>query len=216
MPTKSRTVLYAGPSLNDISRKLIQENNIRLLPPIERHQIPKLSEGFQGTIIIADGVFRQNLAVGHAEIRHAITRGIRIWGLSSMGAIRAYEMQTLGMRGYGKVFDWFQKEEDFQDDEVALLHSPVPPYASASEPLVHFRECLIDLIEKKSINQNIADLIIGHLKNLFFGDRTMDLFFQLLEQHKCSNIRLIKKEFNKYRIKEIDLELFLRNRIWDK
>ena len=38
-----------------------------------------------------------------------------------MGAIRAREMAHLGMRGFGRVFERFVAEDDFQDDEVALL-----------------------------------------------------------------------------------------------
>ena len=71
-----------------------------------------LKQEFEGNIVIVDGIFQQVIAVGHAEIREALEKGIDILGMSSMGAIRAYEMRDLGMKGYGKVYDWFFRMED--------------------------------------------------------------------------------------------------------
>ena len=73
-----------------------------------------------------------------------------MWGLSSMGAIRAREMAHLGMRGYGSVYAPFATEGDFQDDEVALLHEPNAPYRPVSEPLVHLREAVAHLASERS------------------------------------------------------------------
>ena len=98
-------------------------------PPVRRLDVAKLTatERRPGTLVIVDGLFHDTLAVGHAEIREAMRRGWRVWGLSSMGAIRAREMAPLGMKGFGRVFERFEAEADFQDDEVALLHEPRPP-----------------------------------------------------------------------------------------
>ncbi len=96
---------------------------------------------------IVDGQFLRCLSVGHAEIRLAIAKSWQVWGLSSMGAIRACEMKHLGMRGYGEVYQWYCRDECFRDDEVALMHRPNPPYDAVSEPLIHIRVWLQELVK---------------------------------------------------------------------
>src|SRR5580700_6059608 len=136
--TDDRPHLFVGPTLASSPRARLLTKGFRLHRPIRRHDIDALlAERRQpGIVVIVDGVFHDTLAVGHAEIRTALGLGWRIWGLSSMGAIRAREMSSLGMRGFGRVFERFMAEEDFQDDEVALLHEPNAPYRPVSEPLV--------------------------------------------------------------------------------
>lgn len=214
MELKLPIVIYAGPSLNSNSTSLIKEKSLDLRPPIKRHDIPELlSEGFEGTIVIVDGVFHQNLALGHAELRNALEKGIQIFGLSSIGAIRAYEMRFLGMKGYGKVFNYFMNEDDFQDDEVALKYFPLPPYTEMSEPLVHFRVCIDYLIETKRITDEHGVEIISNLKSRYFGDRTMKLFLNLLSQYSNEFAEFVRDDFDRFRIKKIDLVNFLKNEI---
>ena len=208
-------ILFAGPSLTEQSKQLITAD-IEHRPPVVRGDIEALTaSNFQGTIGIVDGYFNQNLAVGHAEIREAIKKGCTIYGLSSMGAIRAYEMQISGMKGYGKVYNWFFTEEDFQDDEVALLHSEGPEYIAVSEPLIHFRACIQFLINQKILNNSEGDTIIKTLKSLYYGKRTRLLFYKLLSTFNKVDINWIKSNFRLFRIKQLDLEYFLASRIWE-
>ena len=65
----------------------------------------------------------------------AIEQGWTVFGLCSMGAIRAYELRNFGMKGVGKVYQRFFQMEDFQDDELALFHEPVFPFTL---PFVNF------------------------------------------------------------------------------
>ena len=120
--------LFAGPSLWPIkeSHKGLLDQ-VYLRPPIKRGDLVALHDMcVPASVAIVDGVFHQVPAVGHQEIRSLLRAGWRIWGLSSMGAIRAYELREHGMEGYGFVFDWFCQNTDFRDDEVALLHLPTP------------------------------------------------------------------------------------------
>ena len=127
-------VMFVGPTLGEgrRARSLAAARGVRLRPPVKRRDLSnflaKVRRQRPGVICIVDGVFHDRLAVGHAEIREALERGWRVWGLSSMGAIRAREMQSLGMRGFGRIYELFNTGRDFQDDEVALLHEPTAPY----------------------------------------------------------------------------------------
>lgn len=122
-------------------------------------------------MVICDGVFASAPAVSHAELCAAIDAGWEVWGVSSIGAIRAHEMRSIGMRGYGWVYDQFSRYLDFTDDELCLLHLPEAPYLSLTEPLVNVRYAL----EKRGAALGMDDcaqrLVIERLRELWFGDR---------------------------------------------
>jgi hypothetical protein len=197
-------VLFAGPSLSKRARVLAR-TAVELRRPIRRGDIAELIRRCKpGTVIIADGVFHDTLAVGHAEIREALDRGWAVWGLSSMGAIRAREMAPLGMRGFGRVFDRFCKDDDFQDDEVALLHEPRAPYRAVSEPLVHLRELIEHVIAAKIVEETRAREVLSDLKSRWYGERTLKGTLRALGVAPDS-----VGDVNRFRIKSIDLEDFL-------
>jgi hypothetical protein len=60
-------------------------------------------------LILIDGEFSQNLSVGIKEIIYALLFPAleeRVYGASSMGALRAADTAHWGMIGHGKIFDW--------------------------------------------------------------------------------------------------------------
>ena len=60
-----------------------------------------------------------------------------------MGALRAAELHSFGMRGVGRIFEAFRDGALEDDDEVAVLHGPAEiGYLAASEPMVNIRETL--------------------------------------------------------------------------
>ncbi len=219
----SNWILFAGPTLAGIEQlhSLLPEG-ATLLPPVRRGDLPPVDCPPRGTpagvIAIVDGLFHQHLAVGHREIRDALEAGWQVWGLSSMGAIRAYEMRRLGMRGFGRVYERFLREEDFQDDEVALLHEPDPPYRAQSEPLVHLREALERWAAAGWLRAADAGAIAADLKRRWYGERTLPLFRSLvMERVPPALLARLTAElagFDRYRVKSLDLADFLRSRPW--
>jgi hypothetical protein len=179
MRARTNVIMFAGPTLAESrrARSLARARGVGIRPPIRRRDLPQLlaktRKANPGVICIVDGVFHDTLAVGHAEIRETLARGWRVWGLSSMGAIRAREMQTLGMRGFGRVFDLFNDSADFQDDEVALLHEAARPFRPPSEALVHQRAALRHLVGSGLVGQFAALAVIDALKRRWYGERTM-------------------------------------------
>src|SRR5690348_14464795 len=53
---------------------------------------------------IIDGFFDRSASVWHKEILWALEAGVRVFGASSMGALRAAELEVFGMEGYGDIF----------------------------------------------------------------------------------------------------------------
>jgi len=70
----------------------------RFLPPVRRGDLPQLPSSVKMVGII-DGVFLSESAVGHREIIDLLKRGVTVVGGGSMGALRAAELQDLGMIG---------------------------------------------------------------------------------------------------------------------
>ena len=203
---KLQTTIFAGPSLTPSAVQLINEKGYALLPPIKRGDlVTLLDNGFRGRVVIADGVFQQVLSVGHREIMNAIAGGCEVYGVSSMGAIRAFELRNSGMRGYGKVYSLFFEFEDFMDDEVALLFGATPPYRVMSEPLVHFRECINYLVIQEKISQRAGQAIIGKMKELYFGERTILFFKELILAHTGRHLTELINNFESFRCKCSDL-----------
>jgi hypothetical protein len=209
--------LFAGPSLTPAAAAHARRSQIVILPPAKRGDVGRLAaERKPATLVLADGRFHDAMSVGHAELRDAIDRGWQVWGVSSLGAIRAYEMRHLGMRGYGNVYRLFYKFADFQDDEVALLHAPRPPYTAASEPLVHMRYALGYLVRCALIQPAQATRILKTLKGLWYGFRTLALFAELA----AAGARIGKRQgvghaiadFDRFRVKQKDLAALLATR----
>jgi hypothetical protein len=213
------TFLFAGPTLARarIIDPALPLAGIDIRLPVKRGDVPFIIKENKepGTLILVDGLFHYEMAVGHAEIRSALHRGWTVWGLSSMGAIRAREMSALGVKGYGQVYELFcQENMDFRDDEVTLLHDVAPTYAELSEPLAHIRVALAALVERRIIAEDIRGQVVAELENMWFGDRTLPwLVHQLRElaPGHDDELRELVTSFDRYRVKSLDLIRFLRD-----
>ena len=218
--SKERVVMYVGPTMAPSPRaRALARGSVRVRPPVRRLDVAKLVEAERepGVLVIVDGVFHDKLAVGHAEIRDAIDAGWQVWGLSSMGAIRAREMAPLGMRGFGRVFERFMGEEDFQDDEVALLHEGTAPYRAVTEPLVHLRAAIGHLVERGIVTETDATAVVADLKSRWFGERTVRGTIEALVRRAREAADAIRREmsdFRRFALKTSDLERFLEQQPW--
>jgi hypothetical protein len=208
--------MFAGPTLARARRidPALSLHGFEIRSPAKRGDVATLVAHVPaGTIVLVDGLFHQNLAVGHVEIRDALAAGWRVWGLASMGAIRAREMSHLGMHGFGRVFEMFcSPDKDFRDDEVVLLHAPGPGYAELSEPLVHLRIALADFATRALLSDAVAGAITDQLAGMYFGDRTLRRFGELVAQAAGPGFDPLA-DFDAHRIKSHDLLAFVRDSV---
>jgi hypothetical protein len=169
-------IMYVGPTAHGLDLDSIIPSGIEIRPPARRGDVDELvgSREDPGLIFIVDGTFQSFPSVGHAEIRNAMDKGWTVWGLCSIGAIRAAEMRSLGMHGFGTVYKMYADDPEFDDDEVALLHSPEAPFISMSEPMVQIRSFLAELLERRVITADALNDTIHELKNRWYGERTKD------------------------------------------
>ena len=105
--------------------------------PIARGELLADITGRCNVVIIIDGKFNQSLAVSPSEILDALRAGIRVYGSSSMGAMRACELEPYGMIGHGAIFELIKLQPAFHDD---LLGQVFP----AGRP-EHAQHAFIDL-----------------------------------------------------------------------
>ena len=120
---------------------------------------------------LIDGVFHQECAVAHREILTAIKKGVRVVGASSMGALRAAEMDTLGMVGIGEIYRMYKSGELESDDEVALVFDPSSGLA-LSEPLINIRFTLKRAREEGIIDAAEHDALLASARSVFYPQRT--------------------------------------------
>jgi len=164
-----RIIVFLGPSLERESAETILAAEYR--PPAKRGDLLRAA-GDGATIIgLIDGVFHQESAVAHREILAAIRMGVRVVGSSSMGALRAAEMDTLGMTGIGEVYRMYRSGELVSDDEVALVFDPESGL-SLSEPLVNIRFTLEEAERQGIVTARDHAALLAAARSIFYPQRT--------------------------------------------
>jgi len=164
-----KIIVFLGPSLDLTTAEKILPAEYR--PPAKRGDL--LAAVHDGATIIGlvDGVFHQESAVAHREILTAIKKGVRVVGASSMGALRAAEMDTLGMVGIGEIYRMYKSGELESDDEVALVFDPSSGLA-LSEPLINIRFTLKRAREEGIIDAAEHDALLASARSVFYPQRT--------------------------------------------
>lgn len=166
-------------------------------PPIQHGDLYSLALEAGASVLIIDGLFHQSAAIRHKEILDLIARGVNIFGASSMGALRASELSTLGMYGIGDVYRLFQSGAVDSDDEVAVVHlSEEDDYRQISEPLVNFRIALNHGVSADILTQEEAAAVLKVVQRMPFTVRTWKNLVRTVEtmnsQHglasKCSTL----------------------------
>ena len=164
-----KIIVFLGPSLDLAAAKKIL--SAHFLPPARRGDLLTAAERGATIIGLIDGVFHQESAVARREILTAIKKGVKVVGASSMGALRAVEMDTLGMVGVGEIYRMYKSGELESDDEVALVFDPSSGLA-LSEPLINIRFTLKRAMREGIITLAEHDLLLASARSLFYPKRT--------------------------------------------
>jgi hypothetical protein len=168
-----KAVIFLGPSLPvDEARKVL--GDAIYLPPARQSDLLSAATRYRPDVIgLVDGEFGQALSVWHKEILFALERGIRVFGASSMGALRAAETDVYGMVGVGEVYRMYASGEINDDDEVALAHGlDEVGYRGLSEPMVNIRATFRRALAEAVVTQPEHDALVAEAKAMFFPERT--------------------------------------------
>ncbi|KKG14879.1 TfuA domain protein core [Methanosarcina sp. 2.H.T.1A.6] len=166
---KERAVIFTGNSIRHEDAKKILRANYQ--PPVRRFQLEKFVQQGYKVMGIIDGIFFDRAAVGHREIISALNAGIKVVGGASMGALRASELDTHGMIGVGKVYEWYRDGVIESDDEVAVSTNP-DTFEPISVPLVNIRETLKAALATGLISEKEHDGLLELAINTYYPDRS--------------------------------------------
>lgn len=163
-------VIFTAPSLPpEEAREYLPDADIR--PPAKRGDVTAAAAAGAEVIVIIDGVFFQNESVGHKEILAALRSGVKFFGSSSMGALRAAEMEPFGMVGVGKIFEAYKSGKIVADDEVGLLYDPESGMA-LSDPMVNMRASFARGVEEGFLTSDEEAALLKTCKGIYYPDRT--------------------------------------------
>ena len=163
------TIVFGGPSIaGPEMRKLAA---VTYAPPIKRGDLA--AAGDHDVFVILDGEFGQNLSVSPKEILAVLERGKTVIGASSMGALRASELDRYGMIGVGWVYDYFRRSAVRRDADVALVYSPLD-FTPMTVPMVDIEYWMEQAAAAGLIRNRERAVLLRVARKIFFADRTLE------------------------------------------
>lgn len=175
-------VLFAGPSLSGADPDL---GDIILCPPAAHGDIARAALNGADAIGLVDGLFDAVAAVWHKEILFALSRGVRVLGAASMGALRAAECAPFGMQPVGRIAWGYLDGSRDDDADVGLVHAPAElGYLPLSEPIVDIEATLDRLVDLDLITTSDRVHLLAHARTIFFAERTLDNLVPPVLEHR--------------------------------
>jgi len=168
---RSKPVIFLGPSLSREKARKILDADYRL--PAKKGDILQLILREVDIVGLVDGYFLQDYPPTPIEVYNLVRkRNVKVFGSSSLGALRAVELGKYGMIGIGKIFRLFRDGILESDDEVAVTFTDYTNYKS--EALIDIRYNLF-LAQKYEIIDNMTRRSILRIsKQTYFPYRTYE------------------------------------------
>lgn len=187
--------------------------------PAKRGDLPALCEylNARDAVAVVDGRLGDVMSVSHRDVLRLLDREIQVWGIASMGALRAAEMHRFGMRPFGQVAQGYVDDPRKPDDEVVLMHAPEEPYFPVSEPMVHLDCFLKQCVGLSRIKSSSAEEAGKRLRSMWFGYRDWDQLQSILiaAGEDPTSCKADAHDIRQSRIKTRDLVSFLEERPWE-
>jgi hypothetical protein len=176
---QKKPLIFLGPSLSKEKAASLLDAEYR--PPIRRGDLTRAIEEGYRVIGIVDGVFHHAFSVSLQEIRQAIERGAKLYGSSSMGALRAADAYSIGMIGVGKIYSWYHSEKIDSDEEVALCFDETTG-VGITEPLVNIRAILENLTDTEFVSEALGETILKEAMQIPYWQRTREALLMKLQK----------------------------------
>jgi hypothetical protein len=167
----SEACIFLGPTLAVADARA--ELDAVYLPPVSAGDVYRLWRRRPQAIGIIDGYVERVPAVWHKEIMWIMERGVHVFGSAGMGALRAAELDTFGMRGVGRIYQTFKDGMSDKDDELAVAIEAGPNgYRKLSEAMVNIRATLEAAHRAEVISDATRHLLTRAGTALFYRQRT--------------------------------------------
>ena len=168
---KSKPVIFLGPSLSREKARKILDADYRL--PAKKGDLLQLILKEVNIVGLVDGYFLQDYPPTPIEVYNLVRkRNVKVFGSSSLGALRAVELGKYGMIGIGKIFRLFRDGILESDDEVAVTFTDYTNYKS--EALIDIRYNLFLAQKYNIIDSSTGRSILKVSKQTYFPYRTYE------------------------------------------
>ncbi|MFE7093518.1 TfuA-like protein [Streptomyces erythrochromogenes] len=141
---------------------------------------PTLSAG--DVVVIVDGIYHHRLALRHKEILDALARGITVIGAASIGALRAVELDELGMIGVGRIYGWYRDGVFEGDDAVSVAHGETGSPMGINVPLVNLRAAVLAADSAGVLAREGGQRLMARLEHEYYPLRTLDRVLALARE----------------------------------
>lgn len=165
----TRIAVFAGPSLPAADR--VYRDGVSYLPPASRHDVLAVAKAFDAVLLI-DGVFHHDLAPSPKEC-FASLECARMFGASSMGALRAAECAPYGFTPIGAIARWYALGRIDGEDEVAVLTHP-QTHEALTVALVNVRYVARLAHRERLLSTREAQALVAHARTIFYMERSWE------------------------------------------
>jgi hypothetical protein len=178
----NKPIVYLGPTLSREKAVKILDADYR--DPAKKGDFLMLSQDSDEKKYVGfvDGVFLHDYPPPPIEVYHLATRkNIELIGASSLGALRAVELEKFGMKGIGKIFQLYKNGIINADDEVAVTFVRENNILQ-SEAMIDIRFNLFLAYKKGIITNQTKKRIAKIAKNIYFPFRNYEDIIKLTQQ----------------------------------
>ena len=178
----NKPVVYLGPTLSREEAIKILDADYR--DPAKKGDFLMLSRDSDEKKYVGfvDGVFLHDYPPSPIEVYHLATRkNIELIGASSLGALRAVELEKFGMKGIGKIFQLYKNGIINADDEVAVTFVRENNILQ-SEAMIDIRFNLFLAYKKGIITNQTKKRFAKIAKNIYFPFRNYEDIIKLTHQ----------------------------------
>src|SRR5947207_7310644 len=169
----SNAIIFTGPSLPPRLRP--DDTRFEWRRPVRQGELYRAALAHPTVIGVIDGYFEVVPTVWHKEILWAMAQGIHVFGAASIGALRAAELDSFGMRGIGSIYEAYRDGVLEDDDEVAVLHGPEElGYPPLTEAMVNIRATVTEAARQGVLAPEVAAQLTAVAKSLFYKERTYE------------------------------------------
>ncbi len=182
-------VVFIGPSAarQEIEKRL----EARILPPAAEGDVHRAVRAGARSIGLVDGPPAGQAGVWPQEILWAMSQGVHVFGAAGLGALRAAELQGLGMHGIGKVFEAYGSGRLEDDDEIAVRQGPAEAgHPALSDAMVNIRATLERAQQDGVVDGQTRAGLEALAKGTFYAERSWDGLLQRAEAQEVGVVSL--------------------------
>ena len=126
-------------------------------------------------IVLIDGVYERTPAVWHKEILAVLAGGARVFGASSMGALRAAECAPWGAEPVGVIAENYARGAWSRDDYVAVAHGAADDqFRPLTVPLVDCDDHIEYAVARGILPAQVGAEISATAHAVFYAERTWE------------------------------------------